>query len=226
MKTKKRNYIFLAVLMMGIATMMTGCVKEDIASNDNGGGTNPTDMNVDELNVKVIADIPTAVMSSFDENSMGAALVRRLSNTTTSLDENTKMVLIKGEDILNRPLTEWLEAAKIYLTGGYIAVEKPRNAHMVQVMEELSTRFEQAAHEILTEDDGSGLVINYIPPKTPTSGNTINAHAAQFENRIANIKSMAATRSGAGEADAVAEMVIFSRKGFYHCAPYGKSKIS
>ena len=33
MKTKKRNYIFLAVLMMGIATMMTGCVKEDIASN-------------------------------------------------------------------------------------------------------------------------------------------------------------------------------------------------
>ena len=80
MKTKKRNYIFLAVLMMGIATMMTGCAKEDIASNDNGGGTNPTDMNVDELNVKVIADIPTAVMSSFDENSMGAALVRRLSN--------------------------------------------------------------------------------------------------------------------------------------------------
>ena len=100
MKTKKRNYIFLAVLMMGIATMMTGCAKEDIASNDNGGGTNPTDMNVDELNVKVTADMPTAVLSSFDDNSMGAALVRRLSNTTTSLDENTKMVLIKGEDIL------------------------------------------------------------------------------------------------------------------------------
>ena len=30
MKTKKRNYIFLAVLMMGIATMITGCVKKDI----------------------------------------------------------------------------------------------------------------------------------------------------------------------------------------------------
>jgi hypothetical protein len=226
MKTKKRNYIFLAVLMMGIATMMTGCAKEDIASNDNGGGTNPTDMNVDELNVRVIADIPTAVMSSFDENSMGAALVRRLSNTTTSLDGNTKMVLIKGEDIPNRPITEWFQAAKIYLKGGFIAVEKPRNAHMVQVMEELSTRFEQAAHEILTEDDGSGLVINYIPPKTPTSGNTINAHAAQFENRIANIKAKAATRSGAGEADAVAEMVIFSRKGYYHCAPFGKNVVT
>ena len=226
MKTKKRNFLISAVLMIGIATMMTGCAKEDIASNDNGGGTNPTDMNVDELNVKVTADMPTAVLSSFDDNSMGAALVRRLSNTTTSLDENTKMVLIKGEDIPNRPITEWFQAAKIYLKGGFIAVEKPRNAHMVQVMEELSTRFEQAAHEILTEDDGSGLVINYIPPKTPTSGNTINAHAAQFENRIANIKAKAATRSGAGEADAVAEMVIFSRKGFYHCAPFGKNVIT
>ncbi len=122
MKTKKRNYIFLAVLMMGIATMMTGCAKEDIASNDNGGGTNPTDMNVDELSVKVTADIPTAVMSSFDENSMGAALVRRLNIKTNEVTSDTKMILIKGEDILNRPLTEWLEAAKIYLRGGYIAV--------------------------------------------------------------------------------------------------------
>jgi len=225
MKTKKRNYIFLAVLMMGIATMMTGCVKEDIASNDNGGGTNPTDMNVDELNVKVTADMPTAVLSSFDENSMGAALVRRLSNTTTGLDKNTKMVLIKGEDVKSLPITEWFQAAKIYLKGGYIAVEKPRNAHMVQVMEQLSAKLEQAAHEILTEDDGSGLVINIIPAKNKSSNNAVNAHAAQFKTRIANIKSMAATRSGAGEADAVAEMVIFSRKGFYHCAPYGKSKI-
>ena len=46
MKNKNRYFFFLAVLMMGIATMMTGCAKEDIASNDNGGGTNPTDMNV------------------------------------------------------------------------------------------------------------------------------------------------------------------------------------
>ena len=226
MKTKKRNYIFLAVLMMGIATMMTGCVKEDIASNDNGSGTNPTDMNVDELNVKVTADMPTAVLSSFDENSMGAALVRRLSKTTSSLDADTKMVLIKGEDILNRPLTEWLEAAKIYLTGGYIAIEKPHNAHLVHLTEQLSARFEQATYDILTKDDGSGVVVNIVPPNTLSSSNTVNADAAQFENRIANIKSMAATRSGAGDADAVAEMVIFSRKGFYHCAPFGKNVVT
>ena len=226
MKNKNRYFFFLAVLMMGIATMITGCAKEDIASNDNGGGTNPTDMNVDELNVKVTADVPTAVMSSFDDNSMGAALVRRLSNTTTGLDDNTKMVLIKGEDILNRPLTEWLEAAKIYLTGGYIAIEKPHNAHLVHLMEQLSARFEQATYDILTKDDGSGVVVNIVPPNTLTSGNTINADAAKMKTRIANINALASTLSGVGDAAPVAEMVIFSRNGYYQCAPYGTRTIT
>ena len=98
MKTKNRSY-FLSTILIGIVMMMTGCAKEDIASNDNGGGTNPTDVNVDELNVKVTADMPTAVLSSFDENSMGAALVRRLNIKTNEVTSDTKMILIKGEDI-------------------------------------------------------------------------------------------------------------------------------
>ena len=216
MKTKKRNYIFLAVLMMGIATMMTGCAKEDIASNDNGGGTNPTDVNVDELNVKVTADVPTAVLSSFDENSMGAALVRRLNIKTDEVTSDTKMILIKGEDIKNRPITEWFQAAKIYLTGGFIAIEKPRNAHLVQVMEQLSANFEQATVELMTE---SGHVT--ITPPNQQSGNAINSDAARINARVANIKSMAANRSGADdEAEPVAEMVIFSPMGYYQCEPH------
>ena len=38
MKTKKRNYIFLAVLMMGIAMMMTACADNDLASQTPIGG--------------------------------------------------------------------------------------------------------------------------------------------------------------------------------------------
>ena len=217
MKTKKRNYIFLAVLMMGIATMMTACADNDLASQTpNGGGTNPTDMNVDEMNVKVTADMPTAVLSSFDENSMGAALVRRLSNTTTSVNDNTKMILIKGEDIKSRPITEWFQAAKIYLQGGYIAVEKPRNAHMVEVAEQLSTKLEQATVELMTQSGH----ITITPPKQQ-SGNAINSDAARINARVANIKSMAATRSGADdEAKPIAEMVIFSPRGYYQCEPH------
>ena len=218
MKTKKRNYIFLAVLMMGIATMMTGCVKEDIASNDNGGGTNPTDMNVDELNVKVTADMPTAVLSSFDENSMGAALVRRLNIKTNEVTSDTKMILIKGEDILNRPLTEWLEAAKIYLRGGYIAVEKPHNAHLVKMMEQLADKMAQAEDELML---GNGITI-----VRPAIANTATRSdvAARFRARIANIEERAQRRA-ADEKEAVAELVIFANNSYYSCAPIGEKNI-
>ncbi|SEA37885.1 hypothetical protein SAMN04487851_105115 [Prevotella sp. tc2-28] len=215
MKTKKRNYIFLAVLMMGIATMMTGCAVEDIASNDNGGGVNPTDVNVDELNVKVTADMPTAVLSSFDENSMGAALVRRLNIKTNEVTSDTKMILIKGEDIKNRPITEWMQAAKIYLQGGYIAVEKPHNAHLVEVAEQLSTKLEQATVELMTQ---SGHVT--ITPPNQQSGNAINSDAARINARVANIAAIAGRRGAASGTDAVAEMVIFSPMGYYQCEPH------
>ena len=205
---------FSAILVFGaVMTMMSSCCDDESFSNS-------FDPSVDPVQTRVIADVPTAVMSSFDDNSMGAALVRRLSNTTTSLDENTKMVLIKGEDILNRPLTEWLEAAKIYLTGGYIAVEKPHNAHLVHLMEQLSTRFEQATYDILTKDDGSGVVVNIVPPNTLSSSNTINADAAKMKTRIANINALASTRSGVGDAAPVAEMVIFTPMSYYTCDPY------
>lgn len=214
-----------ATLLGGALSLFTACVKED---NTSSPTTDPsTDWEkTDQLQVKVTADVPTAVLSSFDAKSMGGALVRRLPKTTSSLDAGTKMVLIKGEDILNRPLTEWLEAAKIYLTGGYIAIEKPHNAHLVHLMEQLSARFEQATYDILTKDDGSGVIVNIAPPNTLTSSNTINADAAKMKTRIANINALASTRSGVGEADPVAEMVIFSRMGYYQCAPYGTRTIT
>ena len=204
--------------MMGIATMMTGCAKEDIASNDNGGGTNPTDVNVDELSVKVTADVPTAVLSSFDENSMGAALVRRLNIKTDEVTSDTKMILIKGEDILNRPLTEWLEAAKIYLRGGYIAVEKPHNAHLVKMMEQLADKMAQAEDELML---GNGITI-----VRPAIANTATRSdvAARFRARIANIEERAQRRA-ADEKEAVAELVIFANNSYYSCAPIGEKNI-
>ena len=218
---KKRNFLrFSAIIVFGaVMTMTSSCTDDESFSN-------PFDPSVDLVQTRVMADVPTAVVSSFDDNSMGAALVRRLSNTTTSVNDNTKMILIKGEDIVSRPLTEWLQAEKIYLTGGYIAIEKPHNAHLVQLMEQLSAYFEQATYDILTKDDGSGVVVNIIPPNNLSSSNTINADAAKMKTRIANIKAMASTRGGSDDAAPVAEMVIFSRLGFYQCAPYGTKTIS
>ena len=224
MKKLRIQMMLAATLLGGALSLFTACVKED---NTSSPTTDPsTDWEkTDQLQVKVTADVPTAVLSSFDAKSMGGALVRRLPKTTSSLDADTKMVLIKGEDILSRPMTEWFEMAKIYLRGGYIAVEKPHNAHLVSVMEQLSTHFEQASHAILTEDDGSGIIINYNPSNSQ-SANAVNAEAERFKVRIANIQAKSGHRAASDEAQPVAEMVIFSRMGYYQCAPYGTRTIT
>ena len=217
MKTKTILHSWVAIAI-GIASMVTisGCCDDDLASDSNlTPPTNPVvDPNVDQMLTRVTADVPTAVMSQFDENSMGAALVRRLPNTTNSIQGDTKMVLIKGEDILSRPLTEWIEAARIYLKGGYIAVEKPHNAHLVEVAKQLSNKLEQATHDVLTE---SGHIT--ITPPEQESSNSINIDAERMGARIVNIATIAGSRANAS-SEAVAEMVVFSPMGFYQCDPY------
>ncbi len=213
-KTILNSWVAIAI---GIASMVTisGCCDDDLANDTTIIPTNViVDPNVDQLQTKVTANVPTAVLSTFDDNSMGAALVRRLPNTTNSIQGDTKMVLIKGEDILSRPLTEWIEAARIYLKGGYIAVEKPHNAHLVEVAKQLSNRLEQATHDVLTE---SGHIT--ITPPEQVSSNSINIDAERMGARIVNIATIAGSRANAS-SEAVAEMVVFSPMGFYQCDPY------
>lgn len=115
--------MLVATLFGGVMSLFPSCSDKDnlvVPTTDPAADWKK----VDQLQVTVTADVPTAVQSQFDETSMGAALVRRLANTTSEIQPNTKMVLIKGEDIMSRPFMEWLAAAKIYLKGGYIVIEK------------------------------------------------------------------------------------------------------
>ena len=118
-----------------------------------GGGSSTGVPQEDDLKVRIYADLPTAVRSEFDETSMGAAFVRRLPLATVEVTSETKMILIKGEDIPNRMLSEWLKAAKIYLQGGYIAIEKPSDDHLVYLMEHLADNMEKAEEELLMDDE-------------------------------------------------------------------------
>ncbi len=205
--------IFIAVvLMLGL----TGC-RDIFDSSDNPIIYGPTD---DHMEESVKANLPTAVLSQFDETSMGAALVRRLPYTTREIQPNTKMVLIKGEDILSRPMTEWLEAAKIYLKGGYIAIEKPHDAHLVHFMEKLTDKMAQAEAEVLTGDLGNGVTATITPPENTNAAARIgSAHGLRLQTRIANIGVRSNTR-GDSEAKPVAEMVIFAPTCYYSCDPY------
>ena len=214
---KKTNLNSWVAIVLGSVALFTtySCTDDDLANNTTIIPTNVVvDPNVDKLQTRVTANVPTAVLSTFDDNSMGAALVRRLPNTTNSIQSDTKMILIKGEDIKGRPLTEWIEAARMYLKGGYIAVEKPHNAHLVEVAKQLSEKLEQASHDVLKE---SGHIT--ITPPEQVSSNSINIDAERMGARIVNIATIAGSRADAS-SEAVAEMVVFSPMGFYQCNPY------
>ncbi len=226
MMTKTILHSWVAIAIGCAALLATSsCSDDNLASNSSVNPYTPVDLNVDQLQTKVTADVPTAVLSSFDEQSMGAALVRRLSNTSTSVQSDTKMILIKGEDIKSHTTLEWLQAARLYMRGGYIAVEKPHDAHLVEVGEQVSAQLEQASRDLLTDDDGSGIKIVITPPNQQQSlGNSVNAEAERFKTRIANAEALS-SKASSGEKP-VAEMVIFSRQGFYQCAPHEERTIT
>ena len=98
---KKYFNLMLAATLVCGAGAFTACTT-DIADNPSGDSTSPTipsEPTTDQLEVMVTADLPMAVLSNFAENSMGGALVKRVSKTTSDIEDNTKFVLFKGNDI-------------------------------------------------------------------------------------------------------------------------------
>ncbi len=211
-------WMFAAILICGTVSFLSSCTDSDNATS--GIPVNPTDPNIDQMLVKVSVDVPTAVLSSFDEKSMGAAFVRRLPKTTNQIDNDTKMVFIKGEDIIGRPLTEWLETTRLYLRGGYIAIEKPRDAQLVHLMENIAEHVSSAEHDILNRYGN----VNIIPANADAAPRRVSSHVERLKNRIANMK-LASSRA-ASEGDPVAEMVIFAIDGYYHHIPYQGTSVN
>ena len=73
------------------AALVTTTVQTSCTSNDDNPTTEPTEISGesfeapeeptdDQLEVKVTADMPTAVLSQFDENTVATALIKRLTN--------------------------------------------------------------------------------------------------------------------------------------------------
>ena len=76
---KITNWMLAAIFICGSSVFASCVANEDNSSADVPGGevtepyVEPTD---DQLEVKVTADMPTAVLGQFDENSVGLSLTR------------------------------------------------------------------------------------------------------------------------------------------------------
>ena len=167
----KKNFFRTAgkaiAMMLLAATMMAGFSACSDNDNDNNNTTpsgetldpyeEPT---TDQLEVKVTADMPTAVLAKFDDNSVGTALVKRLTKTTATIDDNTKLVLIDGNH--TEMLTEdyFYKLVRVYMNGGYIALQRPTLGVALAVALGLEGKAAEIQNDILKEhgveiyDDG------------------------------------------------------------------------
>ena len=170
----------------------------------------------DQMAVSVTANVPAAVLSQFDDNSTGAAFVKRLPQTSGEITAETRLVVVKGSDALTIPLATIEAMANVYLNGGYLAIETPTSLNMA----EFGAKFAVALLKKQNERWSSRFLRNGQP--IDLSAEESQA-VERIKTRIANIVNIARTNSG-GIIDKlkapIAEMLILSSGQYFMQVPF------
>ena len=185
------NWMLAAILTFG-ASVFTACSDDDV-NNSPSGPTRSTitpEPTTDQLEVMVTADMPMAVLSNFDENSMGGALVKRVSKTTSDIEDNTKFVLFKGNDITSISNEQWLKIFRVYLNGGYIGIERATNIEMLAFAVVMGFGIGMVQNEMLEENGVE--ITNRTSSPTETRSVT-----SELQRRIGNARAL--TRAAAND---------------------------
>ena len=195
-------YWVLVAILTFSASVFTACSDYDV-NNPPSGPTQSTitpEPTTDQLEVMVTADMPMAVLSNFDENSMGGALVKRVSKTTCDIEDDTKFVLFKGNDITSISNEQWLKIFRVYLNGGYIGIERATNREMLAFAVVMGLGIGMVQTEMLEE--------NGVEITSRTSHNEAKSVTSELQRRISNASALtrAAANDDAANDDYVDEL--------------------
>ena len=199
---RKMMYWVLVAILTFSASVFTACSDYDV-NNPPSGLTQSTitpEPTTDQLEVMVTADMPMAVLSNFDENSMGGALVKRVSKTTSDIEDDTKFVLFKGNDITSISNEQWLKIFRVYLNGGYIGIERATNREMLAFAVVMGLGIGMVQTEMLEE--------NGVEITSRTSHNEAKSVTSELQRRISNASALtrAAANDDASNDDYVDEL--------------------
>ena len=199
---KIMNWMLVAILTFG-ASVFTACSDDDV-NNPPSGPTQSTitpEPTTDQMEVLVTADMPMAVLSNFDENSMGGALMKRVSKTTSDIEDDTKFVLFKGDDITSISNEQWLKIFRVYLNGGYIGIERATNIEMLAFAVVMGFGIGKVQDEMLEENGVE------IASRTSSPSETRSV-TSELQRRIGNARALtrAAANDDAANDDYVDEL--------------------
>lgn len=211
------NWMLAAIFICG-SSVFASCVdNEDNSSADVPGGevtepyVEPTD---DQLEVKVTADMPTAVLAQFDESTVAAALIKRLPQTTTAINDDTKLVLLDESQIKSLTEDDYFAMARVLFNGGYVALHRPKFGNAFFFAVSLDDQFEKVQNAILKENGVEGADDEPAASRSSDGGDMVR--------KVNNVRAL--TRSGE-EIDAntvIDELMVFSINANYLIPPYSE----
>ena len=200
---KISSLLMMALLAIGMG--LTSCVddKDNPASNGENVVTPEKEViTEDQMAVTVTADLPTAVLGTFEEGSTGAALVKRLSKVTATIGPDTRMVLLPGSMFDSNSLSagELDAIVRLSLNGGYLAIERPTAQQLFNFAVVYAAKLFEM--QVLTYQE------LYDMDKAAARRATRSSEMIQrTKARLANIEQIAKTRGGDGLDDVQAAQI-------------------
>ena len=211
------DWMLAAILICGSSVFASCVANEDNSSADVPGGevtepyVEPTD---DQLEVKVTADMPTAVLAQFDESTVAAALIKRLPQTTTAINDDTKLVLLDDSQIKSLTEDDYFAMARVLFNGGYVALHRPKFENALFFGVSLDDQFEKVQNAILKENGVEGADDEPAASRSSDGGDMVR--------KVNNVRAL--HRSGE-EIDAntvIDELMVFSINANYLIPPYSE----
>ena len=217
---KITNLLSMVLLMLCMG--LTSCydvlsVFDNPASNGENVVTPKEEViTEDQMAVTVTADLPTAVMGTFEEGSTGAALAKRLPVVSNEIGPDTRMVLLPGSVFDSNSLSagEVDSLVSLCIKGGYLAVERPTAQQLFNLAVLYSAKLAEMQQEQYQQQ------FNLSEQNAARAARSSEV-VRRAQTRISNIERISGTRAADDDLNAVrAEMIIFGPTDYFMQQPY------
>ena len=170
----------------------------------------------DQMAVLVTGELYAAVVGTFDDNSTGAALIRRLPLIQSDIDYDANFVLMKGSDFQNGSSLsdeQMYQSVIAYMSGGYIAIERPT----LRQLENFDDAFFEAAIELQEDLLEENFDLN---AEEAAAAARSTAQADRMKTRMSNVRRYANRAGVNGENEVMAELLIFGPIDYFYMEPF------
>lgn len=214
---KISSLLMMALLAIGMG--LTSCVddKDNPASNGENVVTLEEEVITgDQMAVTVTADLPTAVLGTFEEGSTGAALAKRLPVVSNEIGPDTRMVLLPGSMFDSNSLSagELDSLVSLSIKGGYLAVERPTAQQLFNFAVLYAAKLAEMQQEQYQQQFN-------LSEQNAASAARSSEVVRRAQTRISNIERISGTRAADDDLNAVrAEMIIFGPTDYFMQQPY------